>query len=217
MPLQWPHAPFKVKVRTEYIEKSNLAQSWNRSTIPLLVVNGHEPQDGPHSPVSLYAQRTMGNLQGRLPGPFLAWFCSTHPHQNAKDVAVALLGQLLEIGTREEDNTTGIQVLASKRPKGVSCKEIIDVLVKACQQQLKKEPIFLLIDSISLYESEGGDDLQYLIDSLISITGMGTGRVFKITITSPTMTKIGAKHSAKTITINCPNRTEFMKIEQGTA
>ena len=174
---------------------------WLPSKSKLLVVWGREPGDGLLSPVTLFAKASVDNLRANTEtGVVLHWFCSLYPQQTAKDVAVSLLGQLLEKGIKD------IHV-PNKRPKVFTLKDIVDPLVKAIKQQLEKAPIVLIIDCISSYE-EHGSDMQFLFDSLAPMAFQKVGKLFKIAVTSPATTDIAAKYAPKLI-YQCPTVAAF--------
>ncbi|GAB7357682.1 hypothetical protein MBLNU459_g0171t1 [Dothideomycetes sp. NU459] len=174
----------KVKKRAAYISQSEEVEAWLSSgNTEVLVINSNERAE-PTSAASLFCALIVQSIDHIKPAVCLHWFCGLHPRDPLADMVRSLGVQLLE------------QCDASLDPPQklfhFNLEDFWDLLKSLellVEQQLHYSPVFLVLDGISYYdEDDGNEELVSLLQSLLDVGERSSDdfNCLKIIMTSPT-------------------------------
>ncbi|KAK8083901.1 hypothetical protein PG996_002682 [Apiospora saccharicola] len=177
--------------RTEQIMKSPQLKKWmvQAESKELLVHGNSEPE--PISPISFFCALLMRNLRDVDQFKSLAFFCGIHSYEEfggARPMIMSLLAQLLE--QQHFDLGFVDHELAYSMDSG-NIETFCYVFRQLVRQVRSTESVFCVIDGINFYEGMGEESLQetaYVLRSLLDLT-RERGNVFKILVTSPSITE----------------------------
>ncbi|KAK8055024.1 hypothetical protein PG993_000251 [Apiospora rasikravindrae] len=177
--------------RTEQIMKSPQLRDWlvQAESKELLIHGNSEPE--PISPISFFCSLLMRNLRDVEQFKSLAFFCGSHPYDDFGGPRPMILSLLTQLMQQQHFDLRFIDHDLAYRMDDGDIEAFCYVFGQLVRQVKSTDSVFCVVDGINFYEGLGEELLQdtaYVLRFLLDLT-RGWGSVFKILVTSPSVTE----------------------------
>ncbi|KAK6434491.1 hypothetical protein LTR95_009327 [Oleoguttula sp. CCFEE 5521] len=188
---------YETESRAVYIIEQPEVIDWMSSPASAtLVINAEEEAHLlSHSTASFFTTNFVFALKQSGKGVVLHWFCGQHDREDPAAILISLLGQLLETAL---DHATSSDLGIPLADISPTLNNLKCLFINFLQLQLRKTPVYILLDSVSVYE-----DYKRVTDLLFvwtEIDNLGRSEdpdqmPLKLLATSPSQCiRIGTKH-----------------------
>lgn len=171
--------------RAAWTLQSPITAAWLDSPrSKLLIVNSEEDDHDSQSAVSFFASMLVRALDAAKPAIVLHWFCSQRRNDSVYSMLKSLLCQIL-------DNFNDLEAPEDlSNDTHISIGRMASVFIRCLEVQMRSTSVFILIDSLSYYESSDRvRDTCWLLDRIAAVASSqphSSGHTLKVLVTSPT-------------------------------